>query len=89
MKSKAHRRFWKAFAQLPDEVRTAARAKFSIWRREPFHPSLQFKRIRDDLWSIRVTDDYRALGVRDAGIIIWYWIGSHAEYDRLIGRKSS
>jgi hypothetical protein len=30
--------------------------------------------------------DYRALGVREGDEIIWFWIGSHADYDRLLSR---
>jgi hypothetical protein len=30
--------------------------------------------------------DYRALGVKEGDEIIWFWIGSHADYDRLLSR---
>ena len=36
------------------------------------------------LWSIRVGLDYRALAVKDGSDFIWFWVGKHDEYDRLI-----
>jgi hypothetical protein len=84
--SKVHARFWAAFAALPKSVQELARDKFNIWRREPFHPSLHFKHLKRGVWSVRINQDYRALGLRDEQRIIWFWIGSHDEYDRRIAR---
>jgi hypothetical protein len=84
--SKTRRGFWDKFATLPHEVQITARDKFNLWRHDPFHPSLQFKQIHVDLWSVRITRDYRALGLRDGDTIVWFWIGTHADYDGLIGR---
>jgi hypothetical protein len=51
---------------------------------KPVHPSLHFKCINheEDIWSVRVTLDYRAVGVFDGNTVTWFWIGSHAEYER-------
>jgi len=52
----------------------------------PQHPSLRFKSIHPTrpIYSVRIGMDYRAVGIRDGSDMIWYWIGSHAEYDKLI-----
>jgi len=75
-----------AFDALPADVQQAAREKFKLWRRDPFHPSLQFKQLKKELWSVRITASYRALGLRNGEEIIWFWIGTHREYDKLIQR---
>lgn len=51
-----------------------------------YDASLHFKRVgkRQQLWSVRVGEHYRALGREKAEGIVWFWIGTHAEYDRLI-----
>jgi hypothetical protein len=66
-------------------VRTAADKSFALLRHDPKHPSLRFKRIKDDLWSARVGRGYRALAIERKDGFHWFWIGSHAEYDRLVG----
>jgi hypothetical protein len=65
----------------------AARA-YALWRDDPQHPSLQFKRVSQSqpVYSVRVGIGYRALGVRDGDQVTWYWIGSHAEYDEQLKR---
>jgi len=82
--SRTRRSFWTQFAALPVPIQQIARAKFSIWRDEPFHPSLQFKQLRPALWSVRINDNVRALAYREGERVVWFWIGTHAEYDRLI-----
>ena len=79
--------FWARFDKLPREVQRVAREKYALWRRNPFHPSLHFKQIMADLWSVRVSIQYRALGRRRGETIVWFWIGPHEEYDRLIGHQ--
>lgn len=88
MKSYTEARFWKFYRDLPEQVRQQAREAYRQFMENPFHPSLQFKRVHPvkPLWSARISSDYRALGVRDDDEIVWFWIGSHADYDRLIAR---
>jgi hypothetical protein len=76
--------FWRHFAQLPPEVQKLASANFALLKRNPRHPSLQFKKI-GKLWSARVGRKHRALAVRVADDYLWIWIGSHADYERFIG----
>ena len=66
------------------EIQRIAKAKYALWLGDPFHPSLQFKQTKPGLWSVRITDKYRALARKRGEIIFWFWIGTHTEYDRLI-----
>jgi hypothetical protein len=78
--------FWKLFADLPEPVRQQAARKYRLWRRDPGHPSLRFKQVHASrpIWSVRIARDYRTLGLRGEDGMVWFWIGSHADYDRLL-----
>jgi len=86
MNSHITERFRKAFAELPADVQKQARQAYRIFMENPHHPSLRFKSIHSTrpIYSVRIGRDYRAVGIRDEDDIIWYWIGSHADYDKLI-----
>lgn len=86
MISRINAEFRKHFRRLPSAIQTSARKAYQLWRQNPAHPSLQFKRIHntEPLYSIRVALGWRALGLMDGDTITWFWIGSHADYDRLI-----
>lgn len=86
MKSHVTERFRKAFGKLPSHVQRQAQAACQLFRQDPHHPSLRFKRVHPTkpIYSVRIGLDYRALGVRDGEDIIWFWIGSHADYDKLL-----
>ena len=75
--------FWYCYRQLPPEVQRTADKNYQLLADDPYHPSLHFKKIQD-LWSVRVGRGYRALTTRQNGDYLWFWIGPHAEYDRLI-----
>jgi hypothetical protein len=87
MKSVATRRFWELFQALPVAVQNLAVKNYRLWRGSPHHPSLRFRRLQgsEDRFTIRVGDHYRALGRLTGEKMIWVWIGSHSDYDRLIG----
>ena len=76
------------FARLPDSVKELARRNYRLWKQNPRHPSLQFKRVHatEPIYSVRVGWHWRALGVLEDDTIAWFWIGSHADYDRLLER---
>uniref|UniRef100_UPI00405757BA type II toxin-antitoxin system RelE family toxin n=1 Tax=Candidatus Electronema sp. TaxID=2698783 RepID=UPI00405757BA len=74
--------FWEAYQKLPAAVQELADKNFDLLKRNPRHPSLYLKRI-EELWSVRVGRQHRALGIDSPEGIQWIWIGSHAEYDRL------
>lgn len=66
-------------------IRDLADEKYELLKANSRHPSLHFKRI-GRLWSVRVGEHYRAVGVDDdPDGIYWIWIGTHTDYDRLIG----
>jgi len=78
------RRFWRHFNELPPEIQDLARANFELLKANPQHPSLHFKRV-GQYWSVRIGSSHRALGIDSPKGIAWFWIGTHEEYDRLIG----
>ena len=85
MKSSTTRRFREAYADLPEGVQRKARLAYQLFRENPYHPSLQFKKVDEpNIYSVRVGLGYRTLGMMDGTEIVWFWIGSHAEYDKLI-----
>jgi len=86
MKSRTTRKFRAHHRRLPAEIRRAAGKQYRLWTEDPRHPSVQFKKT-EAFWSARITDGYRALGIMEDDTVIWFWIGSHEEYERLIRRK--
>lgn len=76
--------FWQRFDQLPADVQSLARKNFALLKRDPSHPSLHFKKV-GRYRSARVGLHHRVLAVEDGMDFIWVWIGTHDEYDRLIG----
>lgn len=83
------RSYWDLYNELSQVIKKAADGKFDLWKKDPFHPSLHFKCVnaQDNIWSVRINLDYRALAVRDRDTVIWYWIGDHDKYKQLL--KSS
>ena len=78
-------RFRPCYDALPSDVRKLADKAFALLKHDPKHPSLRFKRIRGDLWSARVGLHYRALALSCEDGFQWFWIGTHGEYDRIVG----
>lgn len=75
--------FWSAYNSLPNFVKQAADRNYKILKNNPKHPSLHFKKI-NRYWSVRVGINYRALAVESEDNLLWFWIGNHSEYDKLI-----
>ena len=73
--------FWRRYDALPAPVRALADKQFDLLKADPSHPSLHFKRVKR-FHSVRVDAHYRALGVDTPDGVLWFWIGSHAEYDQ-------
>jgi hypothetical protein len=86
MKSKTTDRFWKSYAELPLEIRKQAREAYRLFQENPYYPSLHFKRIHSTrpIFSVRISKNYRAVGILQNNEIIWFWVGSHSEYDKLV-----
>lgn len=74
--------FWECYQNLPSPIQELADKDFELLKSNPRHPSLHLKRARG-YWSVRVGRKYRALAVEVEEGLIWFWIGTHAEYDRL------
>ncbi|MBM7049866.1 MULTISPECIES: type II toxin-antitoxin system RelE/ParE family toxin [Rhizobium] len=83
MKHHAAPPFWQAYEKLPKHVRELADRNFELLKSNPKHPSLHFKQV-GRFWSARVGISWRALAVADGDDLIWFWIGSHTEYDKLL-----
>lgn len=83
MKHYASPTFWSLYQGLPAEVRELADKNYRLLKSDSRHPSLHFKKI-GKLWSVRAGAHYRALGVEVEGGMYWIWIGTHAEYDKLV-----
>lgn len=86
MISRTTERFWECYNSLPIEVKKKAKKAFQLFQKEPTYPGLHFKRIQSSkpAYSIRITKNYRALGLVQEQEIIWFWIGSHSEYNLMI-----
>jgi len=79
-------KFWKRYHQLPAHIRTLADKNFELLKQDPTHPSLKFKKV-GRYWSARVGLKHRALAVEISEGIIWFWIGNHSDYDKLIKQR--
>lgn len=89
MKSELTDDFVKCFAKLPEIVKQTARKNYKLWKQNPTHPSLEFKKLdtKETVYSVRVGIGWRAVGVlKKPDTIVWFWIGSHGEYDKLLKR---
>ena len=77
--------FWRADERLAPSVKARARATYQLFAGNPEHPSLRFKKLQahDNIWSVRINGQYRAVGVRSGDTIEWIWIGTHSEFDNL------
>jgi hypothetical protein len=88
VKSRVTDDFMKHFARLPDAVKAQARKNYRLWQANVAHPSLHFKRVHatEEIYSVRAGVGWRAVGYRDGDVLTWFWIGSHADYDKLLKR---
>ncbi len=88
MISRTTERFRKAFAILPKEIKHQAQDAYKQFKQDPFYPSLRFKRVHSTqpIYSVRISIEYRAVGIQSENEIIWFWIGAHDEYMKLLSR---
>jgi hypothetical protein len=86
VRNRATRRFGFYYRQLPEEVQRLANKSYSLLLQNPQHPSLHLKQV-GRFWSVRIGLHYRALAVQHESELVWFWIGSHADYDALIARQ--
>lgn len=85
MISRTRPSFWRAYELLHPRTREAARRAYRLFASNPQHPSLRFKKLggHDRLWSVRVNEQYRAVGERKRETVVWLWIGSHNDFDAM------
>jgi len=76
--------FWKAYEALPQKTEDQVRKSYQTWKVSPSHPSLHFKKVGKNLWSVRITLDYRALALKKDDDYYWIWLGTHDEYERFL-----
>jgi hypothetical protein len=89
MTSRTTPQFRALFSRLPTRVQQQAREAYRLFRENPHHPGLHFKKVLDDppTFSARVGISYRAVAALDGDVLLWFWIGSHADYDKLLAQR--
>jgi hypothetical protein len=86
VRHRATQDFWHLYNVLHPDLQRAARAGYEMLKADARHPSLHLKKV-GRFWSVRVGLHYRALAVEDGSDLIWFWIGHHSAYDRLISGR--
>jgi len=78
--------FRERFQRLPERIQRTAKKNYLLWKQAPSHPSLEFKRVHPirPIYSVRVGIGWRAVGLREGDVMLWFWIGSHNDYEKLI-----
>jgi hypothetical protein len=84
VRHRAHTDYWYHYRRLPPEVRALAEKNFEMLKTNPRHGSLQLKKVGADLYSVRVGRGHRALAFDRGDHLLWFWIGSHDDYDAMI-----
>lgn len=86
MQSRTTAAFRELLAAAPEAVRIKAQTAYRLWANNPAHPSLRYKKVHDALpvYSVRIDLDWRALGILEQSEMIWFWIGPHSEYEKLL-----
>ncbi len=91
MRSSRTQKFRQQFLKLPPKIKEVAKKNYQLWQENSFHPSLEFKPVKpqDNIWSVRIGIGWRALGIMKVSEekIVWFWVGSHGDYDKILGRK--
>jgi len=80
--------FREGFRKLPQRIQQQARKNYKLWKQNPHHRSLEFKKVHHSrpIYSVRVSIGWRAVGIKRGDEVSWFWIGSHAQYDLLISK---
>lgn len=86
MKHRASREFWRFYRDLPDDIQKLADDNYAILKENSKHPSLHLKKV-GQFWSARVGMHFRAVAVEDGDDLVWFWVGHHGAYERLLRRR--
>jgi mRNA-degrading endonuclease RelE of RelBE toxin-antitoxin system len=86
MTSHTTQSFRDALGKLPKNIRAQARAAYRRFRTDPYHTGLHFKKVHrtQPVYSARINDDFRVVGTMENNEIVWFWVGKHEEYERLL-----
>ena len=86
MRSRTTDKFRALRDSLPKPIQDKARAAYELWSDNPDHPSLRFKKVHVKLpiYSVRIDIDWRAVGILEGNTVVWFWIGSHADYEQFL-----
>lgn len=88
MQSHTTERFRALLAAAPAAIQSKAESVYRLWAQNPGHPSLRFKKVHGTLhiYAVRIDLDWRAVGALKEGVMVWFWIGPHREYERLLAK---
>lgn len=88
MRSLTTAAFRELLAAAPGAIQTKAQSAYRLWADNPAHPSLRFKKVHATLpiYSVRIDLDWRAVGAVQGDAMVWFWIGSHGDYERLLAK---
>ena len=88
MNSQTTEKFRKSFLKLPEKIQNEAWNKFKEWKINPYKENLKFKKVHSskEIYSVRIRSGWRALGLKENNEVIWFWIGSHSDYDNLFSK---
>ena len=86
MRSRTTAKFRALYESAPKAIQDKAKVAYQLWSGNPDHPSLRFKKVHSKLpiYSVRVDLDWRAVGVMEGDMVVWFWIGAHDEYEKLL-----
>ncbi len=86
MNPRTTKRFRQMLSKFPSNIRQQAKEAYRFFTENPNHPSLRFKNVHNtaSIYSVRININFRAVGVIENGVIVWFWIGPHTEYERLL-----
>jgi hypothetical protein len=86
MKSVTTEKFRLLSASAPSERQTRIKDAYRLWKENPGHPSLRFKKVHSRLpiYSVRVDLDWRAVGILQGDTVVWFWVGPHPQYEALL-----
>ncbi len=89
MDSKTTKQFRDCLGRLPTNIQKRAEESYRLFKSNPQHPGLQFKKIHtaQPIYSARISLDYRAIGIIQDDTIVWFWIGPHADHERLMSSQ--
>lgn len=86
MESVTTKQFRLCYEKLPKSIQVLTKKAYQKWKENNHHPSLHFKQLYGNIYSVRININYRALAVKQDNVLIWFWIGNHSNYDLLIKR---